>query len=103
MDHAIEKLEALGPGLPFPHSGAVKGQDDLRELRPQAGRNPWRPLYRQVGDAFVVAAIAPEARKDKRGFDKACQAAVDRLSQVELADKESGPDGKSGQSADTGP
>jgi len=86
VDHAIEKLEALGPDLRFPHSSAVKGDYDLRELRPQAGKSPWRPLYRQVGDTFVVGAIAPEAKKNKRGFEKACRAAVGRLWQVELDD-----------------
>lgn len=40
MDHAIEKLEALGDRLPFPHTSAVKGADRLRELRPRAGRSP---------------------------------------------------------------
>ncbi len=80
-------LEALGPNLPFPHSSAVKGHDDLRELRPQAGKSPWRPLHRKVGDAFVVAAIGPEAKKDKRGYERACEAAVDRLSLVESDDE----------------
>lgn len=40
----------------------MAGADRLRELRPRGGRSPWRALYRQVGDEFVVAAIAPEAR-----------------------------------------
>ena len=39
VDHAIEKLEALGTDLTFPHSSAVKGHHDLRELRPRAGRS----------------------------------------------------------------
>jgi hypothetical protein len=61
----------------------VEGHDDLRELRPQAGKSPWRPLYRQVGDTFVIAAIGPEAKKDKREFNKACQRAIDRLAKLE--------------------
>jgi|HubBroStandDraft_6_1064221.scaffolds.fasta_scaffold691375_1 hypothetical protein len=106
VDHAIEKLEALGTDLSFPHASAVKGHHDLRELRPQAGKSPWRPLYRQLGDAFVIADIAPEAKKNKRGFDRACLAAVDRLSHVELGDEaaqEGEPDDRPGQSTDTGP
>ena len=65
------------------HSSNVEGSDDLRELRPQAGKSPWRPLYRQVGAPFVIAAIGPEAKKNKRRFDKACQSALDRLAKLE--------------------
>jgi hypothetical protein len=72
VDNAVEKLKSMGPNLPPPHQSAVLGCEDLRELRPQVGKSPWRPLYRQVGDPFVIAAIAPEAKKDKRGFDRAC-------------------------------
>jgi hypothetical protein len=72
-DNAIQKLEALGEALPFPHQSAVQGIKGgfLRELRPRAGRSPWRPLYCRIGEIFVVLAVAPEAQVDKRGFDKA--------------------------------
>jgi hypothetical protein len=83
VDNAVEKLKSMGPNLPAPHQSAVLGCEDLRELRPQAGRSPWRPLYRQVGDPFVIAAIAPEANKNKRGFDRACRDALDRLAELE--------------------
>jgi hypothetical protein len=36
-----------------------------------------------VGAPFVIAAIGPEAKKNKRGFDKACQSALDRLAKLE--------------------
>ncbi len=36
--HAVDKLEAFGPQLGFPHTSAVQGYPDLRELRPRAGR-----------------------------------------------------------------
>lgn len=88
VDNAVAKLEAMGPALPHPHSSNVEGWIDLRELRPQAGRSPWRPLYRQVGAPFVIAAIGPEAKKDKRGFGKACQRAIDRLAKLEEDDEE---------------
>jgi hypothetical protein len=81
--NADRKLQALGPQLPYPHSSAVKGADRLRELRPRGGRSPWRALYRRVGDAFVVAAVAPEAQVDSRRFDAGCRAAERRLSQIE--------------------
>jgi hypothetical protein len=30
-----------------------------------------RALYRRVGDVMVIAAVAPEAQVDPRGFDRA--------------------------------
>lgn len=83
--NADRKLQALGPQLPYPHSSAVKGADRLRELRPRGGRSPWRALYRQVGEVFVVAAVAPEAQVDGRKFEAACRAAQRRLSRIEEA------------------
>jgi hypothetical protein len=44
---------------------------------------PWRALYRRVGDAVVVLAVAPEAARDRRGFDRAVAAAERRLREVE--------------------
>jgi len=81
--NADAKLEALGPRLPYPHSSAVAGADRLRELRPRGGRSPWRALYRQVGDEFVVAAIAPEAEVDPPEFAAACRRAEARLTKLE--------------------
>src|SRR2546428_13303849 len=79
LDHAVEKLAAFGPRLPFPHQSSVRGGAGLRELRPRAGRSPWRALYRRVGDFFVVAAVAPEANVDRRAFSGAIQVAQRRL------------------------
>ena len=78
MLHAVEKLDAIGDQLPFPHSSGVKGTQ-LRELRPRGGRSPWRAIYRRVGRLMVVLAIAPEAQRDKAGFDRAVRTAEDRL------------------------
>ena len=37
--HVVEKLEALGPDLPFPHQSAVRGgKSSVRELRPRGVR-----------------------------------------------------------------
>jgi hypothetical protein len=83
MEHAITKLEALGQQMGFPHSSAVKGADRLRELRPRAGRSPWRGFYRRVGDAMVVAAVGPEAKVDPQRFTAAVRTAEDRLTTLE--------------------
>lgn len=81
--NADAKLAALGPALGYPHSSAVRGATGLRELRPRGGRSPWRALYAQIGNQFVVAAIAPEAQVDHRAFDRACRLALQRLSEIE--------------------
>ncbi|HBJ72287.1 MAG TPA: hypothetical protein DDY88_00890 [Actinobacteria bacterium] len=81
--HAIDKLEAFGPQLGYPHSSAVQGYPALRELRPRAGRSPWRALYQRVGDVFVIAAIGPEAQVDNRRFRKAARLALARLDELE--------------------
>jgi len=81
--NAVRKLESLGPALGYPHTSAVRSVPNLRELRPRQGRSPWRPLYRQVGDIYIVAAVCPEAESDPRGFTKGCEAAVARLDELE--------------------
>jgi hypothetical protein len=85
IDNAVDKLASLGPMLPFPHSSKVMGDPggSLRELRPRAGRSPWRCIYERIGDIFVIGAVAPEAQKDKAGFDSAVNAAKARLAEIE--------------------
>ncbi len=86
IQHAREKLEAVGPQLGAPHSSAIKGEDrsGLRELRPRAGRSRWRPIYRRVGPGiFVVFAVAPEAEINKRGFDEKVRDARRRFEELE--------------------
>lgn len=84
MRKAWRKLQATDDQLGFPHTSAVKGAaEPLRELRPRAGRSPWRSFYRRVGDTLVVAAIGPEAHADPRGFDRAVKLAIERLADEE--------------------
>lgn len=81
MFNALEKLQAIGAQLPYPHSSQVQGTQ-IRELRPRAGRSPWRALYQRVGDRLVVVAIAPEAQHDPRGFKRAVTQAQRRLQNI---------------------
>lgn len=82
--NAEQKLAALGPKLRAPHTSAVRRvRGTLRELRPRAGRSPYRALYRQVGQDFVIAAIGPDGKSDRRGFERAAQLAMERLAAVE--------------------
>ncbi|MFI4990527.1 MAG: type II toxin-antitoxin system RelE/ParE family toxin [Solirubrobacterales bacterium] len=85
IDNALDKMASLGPMLPFPHSSKVMGDPggSLRELRPRAGRSPWRCIYERIGDVFVIGAVGPEAQRDKAGFDRAVSAAKVRLAEIE--------------------
>jgi hypothetical protein len=85
IDNAVDKLASLGPNLPFPHSSKVMGDPggSLRELRPRAGRSPWRCIYQRIGDVFVIGAVGPEAQKDKVGFERGVAVAKVRLAEVE--------------------
>lgn len=82
VDNAVEKLKALGPALPYPHSSDVRGAPKLRELRPRGGRSVTRALYRQFGDMFVIGGYGPEAQHDPKGFAKACSVAQRRLDEI---------------------
>ena len=80
---AVEKLRADSQ-LGFPHTSLVRGgKAGIRELRPRRGRSAWRALYRRLGGAVVVLAVAPEAVSDQRGFDRALAQAERRLREVE--------------------
>jgi hypothetical protein len=83
MKEAVRKLERFGDQLGAPHTSAVRGAIGLRELRPRAGRSPWRALYRRVGDQWVVGAFGPEAQVDRRGFDRSVALAQHRIGEVE--------------------
>ncbi len=82
--NAVRKLEVLGPLLPEPHSSDARGAPGLRELRPRAGNSPWRPIYRRIGDVFIIAAITPDGETDRRGFAAACRRALRRVGEWEL-------------------
>lgn len=82
LRHAIEKLEAMGLALAFPHTSNVQTARSLRELRPRAGASAWRGFYRRIGDDFVVGAIGPDANSDPHGFAKAVVVAEERLDAI---------------------
>jgi hypothetical protein len=80
--NATAKLQALGPALAYLHTSAVPPTAGFRELRPRAGRSGWRVLHRQVGDRFVIAAVAPGAKDHPQGFTWACAAAEERFNEL---------------------
>lgn len=88
--NALEKLRSAGTQLGHPHSSQVRGTN-LRELRPRAGRSPWRAIYRQFGNTLIILAIAPEAHHDSRGFDRGITAAQQRFTDLEAKRKTGSP------------
>ncbi len=52
----MEKLEALGSRLPFPHQSAVRGAS-VRELRPRSGRSPWRGVLPAHGGGGLLGRL----------------------------------------------
>lgn len=82
--HAVEKLEAVGHRLGYPHASAVhSGDGQLRELRPRAGRSLSRALPQRSGEVFVIAAVAPETQQDLRGFGRAVERAGQRRAEID--------------------
>ena len=81
-DQRVQEARSRRITLGAPHTSQVKGSS-LRELRPRRGSSPWRALYRRVGDVLVIAAIAPEAKVNPRGFARGVRAAETRLSEIE--------------------
>jgi hypothetical protein len=75
---AFVRLEAIGIDLGYPHTSQVKGTN-LRELRPRAGRSPWRAFYRRIDQVLHIGAIGPEAKHDPQGFRRAVDHAIERL------------------------
>lgn len=47
VDAYVQRLEARGPNLPFPHSGGINGSrhNHMRELRIQSHGDPFRVFY----------------------------------------------------------
>jgi hypothetical protein len=82
LRHAMEKLEAMGLMLGHPHTSNVQSARSLRELRPLGGASRWRALYRRIGDAFVIGAIAPDGSVDPNGFRRGIVVAEERLDAV---------------------
>jgi len=79
LDHAVGKLAAIGPALPYPHQSAVKAGQGLRELRPRGGRSRWRALYDRRGNTFMITTVAPETQVDQQKFDQTVRIARRRL------------------------
>ena len=65
----IEKLRMMGPGLAPPHVKSLKGEAGLLELRPRQGSSPVRPIYRRIGNAYVILAFS--VKPDKVDFKAA--------------------------------
>lgn len=83
IENAIEKLRSAGVKLDKRHSDHVG--DGLWELRPRAGRSPWRAIYKRIGETtFVILAVCPEYEENKKGFNKGLKDAAKRFAELDL-------------------
>jgi hypothetical protein len=81
---ALERLELHGDSLGYPHTSSVKdASSTLRELRPRAGRSPWRVFYRRIGSELVIGSIGPEANVNPQRFRRAVDLAITRLDEYQ--------------------
>lgn len=76
--NATHKLRELGERLAPPRMKPLKGEKELRELRPRQGRSPTRVLYRRFGARYVVLAVA-----SKSDFEAKVALAQERARQYE--------------------
>jgi hypothetical protein len=84
IDHAQRVFEALGRDPGYPLTSAVRGSRlrGLRELRPRAGRSRFRVLFVDDENVLILLALAPEARRDPRGFRRAVRVAEQRRAET---------------------
>ncbi len=65
----VERLAAIGFGLGFPRSSAIKGSKDLRELRVQSGGRPLRVFYAFDPKRQAVLLIGGDKTGDDRFYE----------------------------------
>lgn len=83
--HVIDKLEAMGLALDYPHSSAIEGTDlPLRELRPSAGKSPIRVFYIFDPKRDAVLLIGGDKSNDKRFYDRMISRATHIWAQYKL-------------------
>ena len=91
IQHAREKLEALGPELGAPHTSAIRGEDGsgLRELRPIYRRVQPRtlrnPRHRTRGPNRQTQDYDQEAANARQRFKELKPATPDHASDNKLA------------------
>lgn len=82
MATAFDKLGALGPHLPYPHSSDVGAPAAYANCG--HGRDIARgALYRRSSAELVIGAIGPEAQVSPASFHRAVQDALQRLADHE--------------------
>ena len=72
IDRAVALLEARGPTLPFPHSSDVRGSKhgNMRELRVQAGGQPYRIFYAFDPRRAAILLIGGTKAGDDRFYER---------------------------------
>jgi hypothetical protein len=83
MATAIARLQEFGIALGFPRTSKVQGADDLRELRPRAGRSACGRSTDELATCSWWGSVGPEAQSNPQGFRAAVRDAERRLNEME--------------------
>ena len=69
---AVERLEARGPDLEYPHSSGIANSrhDHMRELRVQIGGRPFRVFYAFDPRRAAILLIGGDKTGDKQFYER---------------------------------
>ena len=79
VDAYVQRLEARGPSLPFPHSSGIKGS--RRELRVQSHGNPFRVFYAFDPRRTAILLIGGDKTGNDRFYEEMIPVADDLYDQ----------------------
>ena len=79
----VQRLEARGPNLPFPHSSGINGSrhDHMRELRVQSHGNPFRVFYAFDPRRSAILLIGGDKTGNDRFYEEMIPVADDLYDQ----------------------
>ena len=79
----VQRLEARGPNLPFPHSSGINGSrnDHMRELRVQSHGDPFRVFYAFDPRRSAILLIGGDKTGNDRFYEEMIPVADDLYDQ----------------------
>ena len=83
VDAYVQRLEARGPNLPYPHSSGINGSrhDHMRELRVQSHGNPFRVFYAFDPRRTAILLIGGDKTGNDRFYEEMIPVADDLYDQ----------------------
>ena len=83
VDAYVQRLEARGPNLPYPHSSGINGSrhDHMRELRVQSHGHPFRVFYAFDPRRTAILLIGGDKTGNDRFYEEMIPVADDLYDQ----------------------